>query len=236
MNEIVAAAAYQLNEAIHQCNLNVRANFLKMAQLLVQMREEKLYRALDFDTFESYLGSLGAEGNRSWLYKLIRSYELFSEKLQIPNSRLIEIGPSKLDVIAPVVTAENQAEWLDKAAALSKSDIIQEVRSFRGLSSLPPYAPSAQINPGIADLLKYKSYIEYVKDRPCMVCNAPKVEPHHWPVTRGAGGNEVEEWAIPLCRDCHNEAHRNPIKFTHDYAHKWARYFYGIILKIWETA
>jgi hypothetical protein len=236
MNEIVAAAAYQLNEAILQCNMDIRGSFLHMAALLVQMREERLYRALDYDTFESYLGSLGAEGNRSWLYKLIRSYELFSQKLQIPNNRLIEVGPSKLDVIASVVNEDNKDEWLDKAAALSKSDIILEVRSFQGKPPLSSLAPSAQINPGIADLLKYKSYIEYVKDRPCCICEAVPVDPHHFPVTKGAGGKEVEEWVIPMCRGCHNEFQDHKLKFLNDYAHKWGAYLYGLILKIWETA
>jgi len=224
--------AFGVNSEIVACKMNIEANFIHLAKLLKRVRDEKLYLSLDHKTWESYLGDPDIAIGRSTAYKLIAAWELWVEKLSVPEPALLDIGSKRLGYIAPVVSNDVEG-WLSKARSLSLSDLLMEVRSFRGLSSLPPYAPSAQINPGIADLLKYKSYIEYVKDRPCMVCNAPKVEPHHWPVTRGAGGNEVEEWAIPLCRDCHNEAHRNPIKFTHDYAHKWARYFYGIILKIW---
>jgi len=235
--EIVGREAHELDRQIVACNYNVRANFLKMAELLVKMRDEKLYRALDHLTFESYLGTLGAEGNRAWLYKLIRAWETFSKRLGVPDAQLIEIGPSKLDIIAPVVNAANKDEWLDGAAVLSKSDLIAEVRQVQGkppLTSLP--APRGQINPGLSDLLKYKSYTEYVKDSPCVVCGAVPVDPHHWPVTKGAGGKEVEEWVIPLCRGCHTEFQDHKLKFLNDYSHNWAAYYYGLILKIWETA
>ena len=236
--EIVAATAYELDMAIHQCNLNVRANFLRMAELLVQMREERLYRSLDYDTFESYLGSLGAEGTRGWLYKLIRAWEVFSKKMEIPDQTLIAIGPSKLDIIAPMAPAmmldeHHKADWIGKAEELSKSDLINEVRQCQGkplLSSLT--APTGHIYPGLSDLLKFKSYTEYVKNSPCMICGARPVDAHHFPKTIGAGAKL--DWVVPLCREDHSAYHYNPLKFMHDFSGNWAAYFYGLILKIWE--
>lgn len=230
--EMVASAAYELNEQIVQCNLNVRANFLLMAGLLVKMRDEKLYRALDHRTFGSYLGTLGAEGNREWLYKLMRCWEKFSKKLSVKDETLILIGPSKLDIIAPVVNEENKEEWLVKAAELSKSDIINEVRQSQGKTLLSSLPAERQIYPGLSDLLKYKSYTEYVKNSPCMVCGAVPVDAHHFPVTKGAGTEA--EYVVPLCRECHSGWHLNPLKWMHDYKRQWGGYFYGLILKIWE--
>ena len=238
--EIVASVAYDLNEQIVQCNLNVRANFLHMAKLLVQMRDEKLYLALDCPTFESYLGTLGAEGTRGWLYKLIRAWELFSKKMEIPDQTLIAIGPSKLDILAPMVPTmilndKNRADWIGKAANLSKSDLINEVRAVQGksfLSFLP--APSGQINHGLSDLLlKYKSYQEYVKAQSCILCGNGPVDKAHFPRTKKRGG---EDWQIiPLCRKCHEDFHAQGVDtFLSKYKQSIFDYFYGLILKIWE--
>jgi hypothetical protein len=207
-----------------------------MAKLLVRVRDEKLYRVLDYHTFESYLGSISAEGTRGWLYKLIRAWEVFSQKMEIPDQTLIAIGPSKLDILAPMSAAmmldeHHKAEWIGKAAELSKSDLIQEVRHCQGK---PPMISSPAVaQPGhLSDLLKYKSYTEYVKDRLCMVCGAGEVDVHHWPLTKGAGAND--EYVVPLCRSCHTEFHANPLKWLNDYKRQWGEYLFGLILKIWE--
>jgi hypothetical protein len=237
--EIVASTAHELNEQIVACNLNVRANFLKMAELLCRMRDEKLYIALDCPTFESYLGTLGVEGNRSWLYKLIRAWETFSKRLGVSDARLIEAGPSKLDIIAPVVTEDNKDEWLDKTS-LSKSDLINEVRSCQGkppLSSLK--VPAGQISQkehisqGIADLLsKYPTYLDYVRDQPCMICSAPPPsDAHHFPQGRVRTDNLGK--TVPLCRSCHQEYHQSPLKFLNDYKSSWGDYFFSFIFRIW---
>jgi len=234
-NAIVATTAYEVDSQIRQADMNVRANFLVLARLLCQMRDEKLYLALDCPTFESYLGTVGVEGNRSWLYKLIRAWETFSRRLGVSDARLIEIGPSKLDIIAPVVTDENKDEWLDKTA-LSKSDLINEVRSCQGkppLSSLN--APKGHISHGIADLLsKYPAYMDYVRDQPCVVCGGVPVDAHHFP--QGRVRTDDLNKVIPLCRNCHGSYHQGPMKFTHDYGAKLWDYAYGLIFRIWESA
>jgi len=238
--EMVGNTAFDIDLQIRQCNYNVRANFLKMAELLVQVRDERLYLALDCPSFESYLGSVSAEGTRGWLYKLIRAWEKFSKQLGIPDQTLIAIGPSKLDIIAPMAPAmmldeHHKADWIGKAAELSKSDLINEVRQCQGkplLSSLP--APTGHIYPGLSDLLKYKSYTEYVKNSPCMICGARPVDAHHFPKTIGAGAKL--DWVVPLCREDHSAYHYNPLKFMHDFSGNWAAYLFGLILKIWEKA
>jgi len=237
--ESIASTAYELDVQIHAANFNIRANFLVLARLLCKMRDEKLYRVLDHPTFESYLGTLGAEGNRAWLYKLCRAWELFSKKLGVPDARLIEAGPSKLDIIAPVVNEENKDEWLNKTE-LSKSDLIQEVRSHLGkppLSSLS--APAGQISQkehisqGIADLLsKYPTYLDYVRDQPCMICSAPPPsDAHHFPQGRVRTDNLGK--TVPLCRSCHQEYHQSPLKFLNDYKSSWGDYFFSFIFRIW---
>lgn len=225
--ELMPDLACQVDLQIRQCNYNVRANFLKMAELLVKMRDEKLYHALDYHTFESYLGSISAEGTRGWLYKLIRAWEVFSKKMEIPDQTLIAIGPSKLDIIAPMAPAmmlddQHKADWIGKAAELSKSDLINEVRICQGkplLSSLPvPPEFSTVERPGLTDLVKS-----------CVICGSLQVDAHHFPITRGAGC--PPNWTIPLCRQDHQLFHQNPKEWMWENRRLWASYFYGFILK-----
>lgn len=238
ITEIVGTTAFDIDLQIRQANYNVRANFLLMAKLLVQIRDEKLYYALDHQTFGSYLGSISAEGTRGWLYKLIRAWEVFSRKMEIPDQTLIAIGPSKLDILAPVSESMmldewHKAEWIGKAAELSKGDLINEVRNFQGKPILSSQlAAVTPPNPGLTDLLKYKSYTDYVSAQPCILCGKTPVDKAHFPKTKGAGAPENR--VIPLCREDHELYHANPLKFMHDYQDKWAGYLFGLILKIWE--
>jgi len=207
---------------------------------------------LDCQTFEEYLGTLAPEGTRTWLYKLMRSYELYVKRLALSQEALIEIGPSKLDIIAPAILKielkkETEPDkydgivildWLDKAKTLSKIDLINEVRQYQGKQELgnPPTpeefrqdnSPFMETS-GMAGLL---TYLDYVKAQPCIVCGANPTDKMHFPKTRGAGA--PENWIIPCCRKCHVEYHTNPLKWMHDNQDKWAGYFYGLILKIWE--
>jgi hypothetical protein len=230
LQEPLAMEAFELDERIRSCNVGIRAEFLRMAEMLTVMEDGNLYLLLDCPTFESYLGTLGPERDRSWLFKLMRAYRLFSKKLSIPDDRLLEVGPTKLDIIAPVVNEGNVNEWLDKTE-LSKSDLINEVRKFRGKSPLSPLPHSP--NKGFPDLAKYKTYLDYVRDQPCCVCGATPVDAHHFPLTRASAGREGEEWTIPLCRACHTEYHTDPVSWTSAYKHRWAAYIYGLILLHW---
>ena len=49
-----------------------------------------------------------------------------------------------------------------------------------------------------------KKYLEYIRKQPCVVCGNTLTQAHHVK-TVGSGGGD--EWAIPLCRNCHQMIH-----------------------------
>ena len=80
--------------------------FLILARLLKQNRDLSLYKMLDYDTFEEFLGDPDISFRRTTAYNLIRKYELFVEKLQLDEPVLARIGTTKLGIIAPVVEGD----------------------------------------------------------------------------------------------------------------------------------
>ena len=59
---------------------------------------------------------------------------------------------------------------------------------------------------------------ELIKSLPCMICGQYGVDAHHVP-SRGAGGKDMIEDMVPLCRAHHTEIHKVGI-LSFAYKHK----------------
>ncbi|TDB57219.1 hypothetical protein C5467_11260 [Photorhabdus khanii subsp. guanajuatensis] len=55
-------------------------------------------------------------------------------------------------------------------------------------------------------------WLRWVKSQPCMCCERPADDPHHiiGHGQSGIGTKAHDLFTIPLCRECHNELHRDP--------------------------
>jgi len=226
------------HKAILATRDQVAEGFLVMGSLLKACREEKYFTAYGHEKFEHYLGSPELGVSRSMAFGLIQVHELYIEKLDIPTPELVKAGIGKLLVIAPVVE-KNPDEWLGKAQAMSRSDLKMEVDEAQGKE------PKALIGP-ITDTMGSESaldaimpmdgdYVSWVRKQGCIICGLP-AEPHHFPTTKGAGGKEVADHVIPLCRSCHEEAHADPQGWMNTYKTKWGNYFFNVILMLWPKA
>jgi hypothetical protein len=206
---ITANKAHENYEATIQARANIQGNFLVLGQLLKSNRDDSLWKFLDHDSFESYLGSPEFGFKRSTAYKLIALVELYIDKLNVPANRLVAVGTSKLDKIAKVVESDVEG-WLSKAEHLSVSSISEELGRGPGKTSFSP--PSK--NPTLGQCING--------------CSEP-AQKMHFPITRGAGGDEVKDWWIPACGKCHQEYHADPKEWTWKYRRNWARWFYSHI-------
>jgi len=64
-----------------------------------------------------------------------------------------------------------------------------------------------------------KELLQRIRLLPCANCGAGGSDPHHI-ISRGAGGVDVEENVLPLCRHCHSKIHSVGIrKFIEKAAH-----------------
>ncbi|WP_129141506.1 DUF968 domain-containing protein [Modicisalibacter coralii] len=58
------------------------------------------------------------------------------------------------------------------------------------------------------------AYLAFVRSLPCCACGVSPCDPHHviglhWGLS-GAGMTAPDNYAMPLCRACHGEMHREP--------------------------
>jgi len=203
---ISADRAHHNYDEIVKCKVYAAANFLKTGELLKESLDNAYWKVLGYDSWESFLGSPDISMKVKWAYDLIRVYRVFVEKLGIEQRELLGIDISKLILVAPV--AESDPEWVEKARHLSKSDLKLELGRGPGQKNkiLSPLSPP-NLTPAC-----------------CCVCGKPEWEKHHFPLTRGAGGQE--HWWIPLCRECHSGYHQDPVKWTSTYKRQWAKYLY----------
>lgn len=58
-----------------------------------------------------------------------------------------------------------------------------------------------------------RRYREWVRSQPCCMCGAPAEDAHHLIGLgkMGGMGTKAPDWALmPMCRNHHNEVHRDP--------------------------
>ena len=209
----VADKAHNNYEQTLLCRAHLQGSFLKLGSLLKECRDESLFKFLGHDSFESYLGTPELKFKRSTAYKLIGTVELYLDKLSVDPERLIRIGTTNLDKIKKVVEQDVDG-WLDKAEHLSVSSLSSELGQGPGEPSLPPVpGRSLGSNNGPLD--------------GCVNGCAGETQKSHFPITRGAGGEEVKDWWIPMCPRCHQDYHQNEKEWTWKYRRNWAKWFYS---------
>jgi hypothetical protein len=59
-----------------------------------------------------------------------------------------------------------------------------------------------------------EKYLAFVRSLPCCVCGTTPCDPHHviglgWQLS-GTGLTAPDSFAMPLCRACHDQVHRDP--------------------------
>jgi hypothetical protein len=209
---VQSAKAEENRDRTIACKDAIQANFIVLAKLFKDSRDCSLWKLLDYESFEGYLGSPEIGFSRSKVYDLIRIYELYVDKLGMSPDDVIKFDHSKLTLIAPVVESDKDG-WLGKARHLSKADLHIELGRVPGKPISPP-TPASVLSPVATSCVNG--------------CDGP-YEKSHFPITRGAGGREVEDWWIPCCSKCHIEYHVDPKEWTWKYRKNWAKYMYGLI-------
>lgn len=106
--------------------------FLIMGKLLKEIRDNKLYAALDYDSFNAFIQSDDISLSRDSVFLYIRVYEFYVEQLGVQDSVIQEIPLNKLGLLIPLLkqkeTKEEQQELLESFVGLGHRDFMLKVR------------------------------------------------------------------------------------------------------------
>ena len=119
----IADEAFNNHQIIIKIKQSITKNFWNLAVMLKINRDRRYYKTLGYETFEEYLGTPEISLSRGYVYKLIKNYELWVQKYNVSPAKLEGIDSEKLYLAGTLTTKNNYEEWLEKAKALSRSDI-----------------------------------------------------------------------------------------------------------------
>lgn len=109
------------------------AVFLSIGKLLKLVRDRKLYKNLDFETFEQFLASEELSMSREKAYACIRVFELFVEKLGYGSDELGKMGIVRLMMLSPlikdIVNDDEARAKVEELKELRYNDFVRTVKS-----------------------------------------------------------------------------------------------------------
>ena len=135
---LAAPDAWDVHTDIVALRNLIVATFLQLGEALCRFKELRGWAKMGYPTFESYLADPDVDISRSRAYKLMAVHELFVEMFACASDTLLAAGYNKLGLLVPHVHSQNVDEWVNKAAALSRSDLREELREAFGDDATPP--------------------------------------------------------------------------------------------------
>ncbi|RLC50249.1 MAG: hypothetical protein DRI23_07500 [Candidatus Cloacimonadota bacterium] len=120
-------------QAVNNLKKSLEDNFVTLGQLLSEIKRTKLFKFKGFKTFKEFVEK---EFNLSSTFaaRLIGTYELFIEELDIDEASVKDIGLDKLNMIKPMLkdsSYEETEEWIKKAEELPTTELREEIKEIR---------------------------------------------------------------------------------------------------------
>ena len=122
--KLTAKKAYEIDREVDKLVGHQQKVLLFLCKVLYQVRADEMYKALDYDTFESYLAS--KKLNYKTVLAYLNIYNVFVNEYKYSLEDLVDAPMSNLQMILPAVRGKDKKEveeWLQKARTLSRSDL-----------------------------------------------------------------------------------------------------------------
>ena len=128
--------AFEVYEKLLFAKKSHEVLYLVLGKLLKDIRDEKLYLKLDYETFEQFLGSEEISFSRESAYMFIRVYTYYVEYLELSEDTVKEINLSRLSLMMPILKKiedkEEVVKKIDELNSLRHGDFIIRVKQSTG--------------------------------------------------------------------------------------------------------
>lgn len=119
--------------AVNNLKKTLEDNFVTLGQLLSEIKRTKLFKFKGFKNFKEFVEN---EFNisSSFANRLIGTYELFIEELDVDEMSVKNIGLDKLNMIKPMLkdtSYEETEDWIKKAEELPTTELREEIKEIR---------------------------------------------------------------------------------------------------------
>jgi len=109
------------------------SSFLIIGKLLKDVRDEKLYKELDYDNFTQFLATEEIGFSREKAYMCIKTYEYYIEYLNLDPEHIGGMNISRLSMMVPMLKKiEDKTEAIKKIEefnSLRHGDFVRELKS-----------------------------------------------------------------------------------------------------------
>lgn len=125
MNEIVRTngEALERHQRVLGNRLQIQKSFLEMGEDLYWIEERKLYKNLDYETFNAYIASPEVDIKTRTVHQLKQVYRVLVLEQKVRPVALLEAGYSKASMVAPYVKEEEPEMLIAQASSLSRNDL-----------------------------------------------------------------------------------------------------------------
>lgn len=125
-SELDGTTAYNLNEEVKALAKVFHSSGLELGEKLHHIYTEKIYEALDYESFNAYVSGELPIG-KAQAYR-VKSIAAQSERLELPEGALDGIAVDKLALVLPMANSGTVKSFLERARFTSYSDLKAEVR------------------------------------------------------------------------------------------------------------
>lgn len=110
--------AFRVYKMLLIAKRNNEAMFLVIGKLLKEIRDNKLYEKLDYESFSQFLSSEEVGYSRESAYLFIRSYEYLIQHLNLNPGVVGKMNISRINMMIPVIKKVEEEQGVEQAITL----------------------------------------------------------------------------------------------------------------------
>src|SRR3990167_5515362 len=115
---------FTLRQELKGLSQSATEHFCKLGEIMKEIHDNELWKG-EYESFEAFYSDPEFSFKKSSVYHAIKMVTVFPKWQE-----LVDVPVSKLILIAPYLTSENQAEMVSQARSLSSSDLYMELSTW----------------------------------------------------------------------------------------------------------